>query len=155
MSDPTRSNVTGTQPTVLSAGPSRAALETEHQPSATPDLDSTSNKDSFLSRVERIAANLVILKVTTVIGTFESVIGADETHRVTVIKAASNNQQVASISINMALGDTSQVVSQSFVENPIYMKMHIDALVQARAVRQETIELLRTIYKEFRDMLAR
>ena len=155
MSDPTRSNVTGTQPTVLSAGPSRAALETEHQPSTTPDLDSTSNKDSFLSRVERIAANLVILKVTTVIGTFESVIGADETHRVTVIKAASNNQQVASISINMALGDTSQVVSQSFVENPIYMKMHIDALVQARAVRQETIELLRTIYKEFRDMLAR
>ncbi len=154
MSDKTRSDASSdtTQLSILGSGAAPVG-PVERQAPQPIDLDATTSRDSFLDRVQRIAANIVVMKVTTVVGTLESAVGADELHRVTTIKVAPTDQQVASLSINMALGDTSLLMSQSFVDNDTYRKLHDEAVQQARAVRQETVELLGTIYRTFKDAL--
>jgi L-alanine-DL-glutamate epimerase-like enolase superfamily enzyme len=141
------SGTTDRSPTVATIAPLAPA------PGAPPDHASTNPSESFAERLQHIAANIVLLKVTTVVGTLTGAVSADDLHTVTTITLDPANQQIASLSMNMALGDTSQLMSPDFIANKDYRDLHADAIKQAREVRQETVTLISTMIKEFGDWL--
>jgi hypothetical protein len=122
-------------------------------PAAPVNHSATAPTETFAQRMEHIAANIVLLKVTTVIGTLSGAVSADDLHQVTTISLDPTNQQIASLSMNMALGDTSQLMSPDFIANKDYRDLHADAVKQAREVRQETVNLISSMIKEFGDWL--
>ena len=76
MSNPVATEVKVVPPTADSA--TRAALASDVMSPA--PLDKTSRMDSFGDRVMRLAANIVILRVTTVVGKVELTGGVDDLH---------------------------------------------------------------------------
>lgn len=153
MSD-TKTNQTGDSGTPANLAVLGGARPAE--PSITSRDVDTLNKQApepFPDRVKRIAESIAIMRVTTVIGTLTGVVGQDDLKHVTSITLDSANQQAASLSINMVLGDTTLLLSPGFVDNPTYMKLHEDAVKQAREIRGETVELLKTIWHELSDLL--
>lgn len=116
--------------------------------------DETSKTDTFSQRVVRAAANIVILRVTTVVGDLE-ITGADDLNRPTTVVLRPGSQQVASLSINTALGDSTLMMSQAFVDNPTYRALHDDAVKSAEQVRANSITLLREIWQDFKTLLER
>ena len=103
-------------------------------------------------RLEGAVANLVVLRVTTVVGTV-SAQGADDLHQVTRLTLAADGQHVASTSINMMLGDSSTILSPAFVENPAYKELHMDSVKKAQEVRDQTINLLEKAFATLKEYL--
>ena len=108
--------------------------------------------EGILERIEKAVENLVVLRVTTVVGTVNAR-GADDFDQVTGLTLAQGDQQVCSTSINMLLGDCSLILSQVFVDNAAYKQLHADAVTQAKEVRQQTITLLKEAFDAFKDKL--
>jgi hypothetical protein len=117
------------------------------------DHSVTTPTESFSDRVQHIATNIVLMKVTTVVGTLTGTVSADDQHKITTITLDPANQQVASLSINMALGDTTLLMSPEFIANKDYRDLHADSVKQAREVRAETVALISSMIKEFGDWL--
>ena len=95
----------------------------------------------------------MLLRVTTVIGDLRAVASADDLHEATTLALQPQDQHVASLSMNAALGDTSLLMSPSFAASKEYCELHSNAVAQARLIRQETVTLLATIVKELEDWL--
>jgi hypothetical protein len=99
--------------------------------------------------LESLIEKVVTLQVTTVIATARVDAGtAFNRGAETVVSFdAGTPQLVGSTTINMALGDYTQVLDPAFVNKPEYAKLHEDALTTARAIRSETVSLLTTLAK--------
>ena len=106
----------------------------------------------FMKALGDAINNLAVLRVTVVVGTVTAT-GADDLHQVTKIELTGQGQEVASTSINMALGDSSVILSPKFVEDANYQKLHAEAVDQALKVRQQTVDLLQKGYAAFKDLL--
>lgn len=111
----------------------------------------SARKPTLTERIEKTLENLVVLRVTTVVGTVTAT-GADAFDQVTGLTLAPDGQQVSCTSINMVLGDCSLILTPSFVDNPAYKQLHDDAVKQALAVRQQTMDLLKQAVESFKDM---
>ena len=107
---------------------------------------------TLMQRIERALENLVVLRVTTVVGNVTAT-GADQFNQITGLKIAPDDQQVASTSINMLLGDSSLILSPSFVDNAAYKALHSEAVTQALSIRKQTVDLLKDAYESFKDKI--
>lgn len=107
---------------------------------------------TLIERLERAVGALVVLRVTTVVGTVTAE-GADDLNQVTRLRLAGDGQQVASSSINTMLGDCSTILSPIFVENAAYKELHASAVAKAQEVRSQTIALLKEAFTAFKDQL--
>lgn len=105
--------------------------------------------------LESLIGKVVTLQVTTVIATARVDAGTAFNRGVETAVSfdAGTPQLVASTTINMALGDYTQVLDPSFVNKPEYAKLHQDALSTARAIRSETVSLLTTLAKDVESHL--
>ncbi|MEO8714193.1 MAG: hypothetical protein ABI369_04190 [Acetobacteraceae bacterium] len=110
-----------------------------------PSLVSTA-----MTALEGLVDKLLELRVTTIIGAAH----ADATKAVNrgteteITLDAGASQIVASTTINMALGDCTQLLDPAFVEKPEYAKLHQDAVALARTIRAETVAILTTLAKD-------
>ena len=107
---------------------------------------------TLAGRLEQAVANLVILRVTTVVGTITAE-QADQLHQVTALTLNPAGQQVASTSVNMLLGDCSTLLAPIFVENAVYKDLHAAGLAKALEIRGQTIGLLKEAYEAFKEKL--
>ncbi len=106
-------------------------------------------------RLERLVDDIVLLRVTTIIGAAHVDAGSatDRQAETAITLDADKPQLVASTTINMLIGDFTQVIDPAFMEKPEYMKLHADAIVTARAIRAETMSLLKSIAKDIEQRL--
>ena len=89
----------------------------------------------------KIIDDIVVLRVTTVVGTVTAT-DADDPSKQTRITVAPDGQMVAHSAINMALGDANIVVSKGFMNDGELKALHAQALADSRAIRKESIEML-------------
>ena len=89
----------------------------------------------------KIVDEIVILRVTTVIGTVIAE-GAGDPSQQTKITVAPDGQLVAHTAINTALGDANIVMSKGFIDDDALNKLHAQSLADSRAIRKESMDLL-------------
>jgi hypothetical protein len=89
----------------------------------------------------KIIDEIVILRVTTVIGTV-TVENAGDPSQQTKITVDPANQLVAHTAINTALGDADIVMSKGFIDDDALNKLHTQALADSRAIRKDSMDLL-------------
>lgn len=107
---------------------------------------------SLREKIELAIGNIVVLRATTVVGTV-SASGADELNRVTGLALDPANQQVASTSFNMLLGDGSVILAPIYVTDPAYRALHEQTVQQARDIREQSVKLLREMWDKFAPLL--
>lgn len=116
-------------------------------PGNTPPLPDDERGESILDRayakLGAIIDEIVILRVTTVVGTVTAA-GAGDVGEPTVITIAPEGQLVAHSAINTVLGDMNVVLSKGFLDDAALMELHKQALADSRAIRRDSIELLRS-----------
>jgi hypothetical protein len=95
------------------------------------------------AQLEKLVENIVSLRVTTVVGTVTAADVADPSMptRITIDPAG---QLVAHSAINTALGDANIVMSKGFLEDEALNKLHAQALADSRAIRKESVDMLRS-----------
>jgi hypothetical protein len=112
-----------------------------------PPLPANSQTASILEKaytqLAKLVDNIVILRVTTVVGTVTATDATDPSlpTRITVDPAG---QLVAHSAINTALGDANVVMSKGFLEDEALNKLHTQSLADSRAIRKESVDLLRS-----------
>ncbi len=99
--------------------------------------------DKAYAKLGAIIDEIVILRVTTVVGTVTAA-GAGDVGEPTVITVAPEGQLVAHSAINTALGDMNVVLSKGFLDDAALMALHNQALADSRAIRKDSIDMLRS-----------
>jgi hypothetical protein len=94
-------------------------------------------------KLGEIVEEIVVLRVTTVVGTVTAADVGDVTTS-TKITVASDNQLVAHLAVNTALGDTNVVLSKGFMDDAALMAIHKQATADALMIRKESVEMLRS-----------
>lgn len=116
-------------------------------PGATPKLPDDERSEGILDRayekLGKIIDDIVILRVTTVVGAVTAA-GVGDVGEATVITVAPEGQLVAHSAINTALGDMNVVLSKGFLDDATLMELHKQALADSRAIRKDSIEMLRS-----------
>jgi hypothetical protein len=95
------------------------------------------------AQLEKLVDNIVVLRVTTVVGTVTTT-NATDPSTPTSITIAPADQLVAHTAVNTALGDANIVMSKGFLDNEALSKLHTQALADARAIREESTDMLRS-----------
>lgn len=100
--------------------------------------------------LENLVDKLLELRVTTVIGSAhaDTTTAVNRGAETAITLDTGAAQLVASTTINMALGDCTQLLDPAFVEKPEYAKLHQDAVALARTIRAETVAILTTLAKD-------
>jgi hypothetical protein len=107
--------------------------------------------DQLSDKILKAVMGIVVLKVTTMVGTPKPpVTGADGA---TTIELDGAPQKVGSTVINTVLGDSTTIYSPDFAADATLMAAHKDAVEAAHKVRSDTIDILKTILKDFEDIL--
>lgn len=102
-----------------------------------------STADMIYEKLRSIVEEIVILRVTTVVGEITaSDIG--DVRKPTIVTVAPQGQVVAQASINTALGNMDVTMSKGFLEDAKLVALHMQSLADARAIRKDTIEMLRS-----------
>lgn len=92
----------------------------------------------------KIIDAIVVLRVTTVVGTVTAA-NVTDPMQPTTITVEPGGQLVAHSAINTALGDADLVYSKGFLEDATLTKLHDDALAQSRAIRKDSMDMLRSV----------
>ena len=107
---------------------------------------------------EKLAGNIlkaveaiVVLKVTTLVGPVN--LPATDDSGATTLTLSGAPQKAGSTVINTVLGDCTTTYSPDFAADADLMAAHKDAVAAAQAVRSATIEILKTVLKDFEDLL--
>lgn len=105
-----------------------------------------------LGKIGSVIDEIVILRVTTVVGTVTAteIESSDSQTRVSV---APEGQLVAHSVINTALGDMNTIYSKGFLEDATLSALHRQALTDARGIRKDSIDMLLGAIKTIRDDL--
>lgn len=114
--------------------------------------DRASGQDFYVSALKALNG-LFDLSVTTAIGHVSAVTLAGTDQAVATVRLDDPAPKVASTVINTVTGDMTAVYSGDFASDPALMKMHADALETARAIRKDTIDLLKSVIDDFKDLL--
>lgn len=114
-----------------------------------PPLPSTVQQHS-VEKLAQVLDRFVTLRVTTVIGAAHVDPGtAVDPGAATAVAFDGNVQQVvASTTLNMALGDMTQILHPDFEAKPDLAKLHQDAIATARTIRSETVTILTALVKD-------
>ncbi len=99
--------------------------------------------DKAYHQLGSIIDEIIILRVTTVVGTVTADNVADPLQR-TKINVEPTGQLVAHTAVNTALGDANLVFSKGFLDDEALTKLHNDALQQSRAIRKDSMDMLRS-----------
>jgi len=112
-----------------------------------PPLPANSQTSTILTKayeaLGKIIDEIVILRVTTVVGTVTAEDAADPS-KPTTITVAPAGQLVAHSAINTALGDANVVISKGFLDDDALNKLHTQALADSRTIRRESVDMLRS-----------
>lgn len=122
------------------------------QGSATTASERASGQDFYKGALKALNG-LFDLSVTTAIGHVSAVTLAETNQAVATVHLDDPAPKVASTVINTVTGDMTAIYSGDFASDPVLMKMHADALETARAIRKDTIDLLKTVIEDFKDLL--
>ena len=107
----------------------------------------------LLTALEKIADGILMLRVNTVIGTVtQSTVSTKDA--AIAIDITSSVQEAASTAINMLDGNYNAVFSKGFFEMPIYVEMHKQAIIDAHAIRTDTIALIERGVETVKKLLA-
>ena len=109
--------------------------------------------ETFQDKVRKAVEGVVTLHVTTVIGSV-SIQKAEDGGAVSFVKLDDGGQKVANTVINMALGDSTTIYGHDFVSDPALLAMHNTAIETAHTVRKETIDILKTVFEDFKDVFS-
>jgi len=112
-------------------------------PPAAPNDQTTSLLAKAYQQLAKIIDEIVVLRVTTVVGAVTATNAADP-GTATTITVAPEGQLVAHYAVNTALGDANIVISKGFLEDDALARLHAQALTDSRAIRKESIEMLRS-----------
>ena len=99
--------------------------------------------DRAYHQLGAIIDEIIILRVTTVVGTVTAENVSDPMQR-TKINVEPAGQLVAHTAVNTALGDANLVFSKGFIDDEALIKLHNDALQQSRAIRKDSMDMLRS-----------
>jgi hypothetical protein len=94
----------------------------------------------------------LVLHVTTVVGQ-ASVANADDSGAISSIKLTDANQKVANTVINTVLGDGTTIYSPDFVTDQTLVDIHKSAVQTAHDIRKETMDILKSVLQDFKDVL--
>jgi len=115
-----------------------------------PNTQTAAQDAGLLAVIEKIYAKLgeiveevVVLRVTTVVGTVTAG-GTGDVNTSTTITVAPEDQLVAHLAMNTALGDTNVILSKGFMEDATLAAIHKQAIADALTIRKESIEMLRS-----------
>jgi hypothetical protein len=95
---------------------------------------------------------LLILHVTTVVG-HATASNADQSGAVSTVTLNDINPKLANSVMNTALGDATTIYTPEFVADAGLMAAHNAAVDAAHKVRKETIDMLKTVLEDFKDVL--
>jgi len=113
-------------------------------PDPTPSNDANQSLlQKAYDQLGKIIDDIVILRVTTVVGTV-SAANVTDPMQPTTITIEPGGQLVAHSAINTALGDAGLVFSKGFLDDATLTKIHNDALDQSRAIRKDSMDMLRS-----------
>jgi hypothetical protein len=108
--------------------------------------------DKVYKKLGEIVEEIVVLRVTTVVGTVTAQ-GAGDVDTNTTINIAPENQLVAHLAVNTALGDTNVIISKGFMEDATLAAIHKQAIADALTIRKESIEMLRSTVQMIAERL--
>jgi hypothetical protein len=108
--------------------------------------------DKVYKKLGEIVEEIVVLRVTTVVGTVIAQ-GAGDVDTNTTINIAPENQLVAHLAVNTALGDTNVIISKGFMEDATLAAIHKQAIADALTIRKESIEMLRSTVQMIAERL--
>jgi hypothetical protein len=122
----------------------RAALKEDFMSDTNQSNDATQSLlQKAYGQLGKIIDAIVILRVTTVVGTV-SAGNVTDPMQATTITIEPTGQLVAHSAINTALGDADLVFSKGFLDDATLTKIHTDALEQSRAIRKDSMDMLRS-----------
>jgi hypothetical protein len=109
-----------------------------------PDATVASIGAKLASAIE----NVLTLRVTTIVGAIQ-VTDFDNTTdkaKIAFIAPGANTPatECATTSINLLAGDITQVRTEKFVTDPVYAKIHDDALTAARSIVSDNLAALKS-----------
>ncbi|HJS85699.1 MAG TPA: hypothetical protein VJ779_09575 [Acetobacteraceae bacterium] len=128
--------MSGTQaPTPIATFPSPVASDAPH-----PSVSQLQQK--VLDRLSAIIDGIITMRVTTAVGTVTAA-KVENIREATEITLATQGEEIASTAMNMALGDCTIVMTKAFIDTPAYVQLHNQAVTEAKAIRQNTMDLLK------------
>lgn len=96
------------------------------------------------AKIAQAIENVMTLRVTTIVGAIE-VTSLDDTNAKTGFKFPNNAApDCATTSINLLEGDITQVRTEKFATDPVYAKIHDDALAAARQIVADNLAALKS-----------
>ena len=99
-------------------------------------------QQKILDRLSQIIDGIVTLRVTTAVGTITAA-KIDSIRDATQVTLATEGEEIASTAMNMVLGDCNTVMTKAFIDTPAYVQLHNQAVAEAKAIQQSTMDLLK------------
>jgi len=99
-------------------------------------------QQKILDRLSTVIDGIVTMRVTTAVGSVTAV-KVDNIREATEITLDTKGEEIASTAMNMALGDCNIVMTKAFIDTPAYVQLHNQAMAEAKAIRQNTMDLLK------------
>jgi hypothetical protein len=90
----------------------------------------------------KIADGITTLRVYTVIGAVDGKSAITIADGKVTMNVGEGVQEAASTITNMLDGDCSAVFTKGFIDNPAYIAMHKQSVIDALAIRANTVEML-------------
>lgn len=108
--------------------------------------------DNLRAQILQALEGLLTLHVTTVVGQ-ATVANADRSGAVSTVTLNDASPKLANTVVNTALGDGTTIYTPDFFADAALMAAHQDAVKSAHAVRKDTIDMLKTVLEDFKDVL--
>jgi len=115
-------------------------------------VNQSSTGENLRAQILKALDGLVVLNVTTVVGQ-ATVSDVNSSGTVSTVKLTDPNPKIANTVVNTALGDGTTIFSPEFLSDPLLTAAHQSAVDAAHKVRKETIDMLKTVLSDFKDLL--
>ena len=114
--------------------------------------DSDGSRPDLRGRLLQALANLVVLRITTVVGpvTASKVTSLDARTDIDIGQQAG---EVASTTINLLQGDVTDVMTPIFVTDQTYRALHAASVQTAKDIISSNLNLLKDVFVQLRDDL--
>jgi hypothetical protein len=112
-----------------------------------------SSAETFRQKIVDALNEVLVLHVTTVIGKAK-VTNADRSGAVSTVTLDDDSPHIANTVVNTLIGDSTTIYTPDFLSDQLLVTMHKDAVQTAHNVRKDTIDMLKTVLEDFKDVLS-
>jgi hypothetical protein len=109
-------------------------------------------KETLEQKVVKALNEIFVLHVTTVIGS-AAIANADDSSAVSIVKLEPGDQKIGNTVINTLIGDSTTIYSPDFITDSALVDLHKTGVQTAQDVRNKTIDILKSLLKDFKDYL--